>query len=1064
MAKATKPVVSPKAAAQKTPSALLKEAAQFEKDSLEALTLYGKDRKKTALEAKEKAKDAFLTFSLSAFPPAIQASPVYVASGTSPSEKQNKVFTDKLRRIPAEDASAKRKLRLRFSEAQVRAMGLTIGTDGRVRGEAPLKSVVAQLRDATGGGAALTFLRDRLTSCSLEQEAENRMAEAESCAASPTSPETPTPEGPSVSAPNEGPAPGISTEALLNEQLARQMAHVTAPEVALKYGYERDGKITAVLKPGAADVTSFHDFHELKIAFESLWSEVFDKTLVDLGRRLFEDIVKREDWSLPGFDPGSRLETVDDMKALLASYRNSRASRSSAQVPAGLYRIVRSGELDRVWPRLKPEQQAALMGFMQEYDMHSAFANFTGTGETRRTEISATATAVFNAMATSSQFSEDHLDKIMAEIDRRLSEKYRFDVFAPDSINYGLLLSYRQAWEPQNYQVGDLVSTVPLAPKEIRRYTTKHVTHKSRAQKELQDTQVSSTSSSASTSRAEGEIVKRARNATSFTQTAEATLSVGVFEGRFGTTFGIESERESSDTKRNFREAVLNAAQEFRQQHKVEVEVSSSEETESTTFGEITNPNDEITVTYLFYELERQYKVSERIHRLTPVIMVANAVPAPHEIDEAWLMAHSWILRRVILDEGFIPAIDYLTTGLTGDELAVEVLRENMQRQADLVDELTKQSMQKSNIAAESFLQLKNLMTRPSAEISELQLVALGFMMGPLGLLLGGGGDDGLQQKREEMAKMSLERSDKDAQQFSAKLTQEMSALKESVDRYVKELQAHFDRKTAVARLRMHVKDNILFYMQAIWDYEPTDQRLFRLYNTEVDWFDFQESTSTRITVEGGRPLNPWMESILPGGPTFELEVTIPLDPFVRVKKRLSDVADLDRLLGYKGNYMLFSVKEPSYLHWYMMQDYVDPATGGLRDPDEFANMTTDQLVKAICCLKKRDPALFAAERPNLMKMIQARMASHRPESDLVVVPSGSLYIEALPGKYPILEDFKMVHRAIDVKKVQSEVRHAELENLRLAARLLEGEREDPDIDRKIVVEGATPLINPSES
>jgi hypothetical protein len=37
---------------------------------------------------------------------------------------------------------------------------------------------------------------------------------------------------------------------------------------------------------------------------------------------------------------------------------------------------------------------------------------------------------------------------------------------------------------------------------------------------------------------------------------------------------------------------------------------------------------------------------------------------------------------------------------------------------------------------------------------------------------------------------------------------------------------------------------------------------------------------------------------------------------------------------------------------------------------------------------------------------------------------------------------------------VQAEVRHAELENIRLAARALEGKREDPDIEKKIVVKG----------
>ena len=45
------------------------------------------------------------------------------------------------------------------------------------------------------------------------------------------------------------------------------------------------------------------------------------------------------------------------------------------------------------------------------------------------------------------------------------------------------------------------------------------------------------------------------------------------------------------------------------------------------------------------------------------------------------------------------------------------------------------------------------------------------------------------------------------------------------------------------------------------------------------------------------------------------------------------------------------------------------------------------------------------------------------------------------------------IHRALDVKKVQAEVRHAELENVRLASRALKGKDEDPDIEKKIVVQ-----------
>ncbi len=47
--------------------------------------------------------------------------------------------------------------------------------------------------------------------------------------------------------------------------------------------------------------------------------------------------------------------------------------------------------------------------------------------------------------------------------------------------------------------------------------------------------------------------------------------------------------------------------------------------------------------------------------------------------------------------------------------------------------------------------------------------------------------------------------------------------------------------------------------------------------------------------------------------------------------------------------------------------------------------------------------------------------------------------------------------------KVKAEVRQVELENLRKAARLAAGERDDPDIDRKIVIEGAASVVVPTD-
>ena len=87
-------------------------------------------------------------------------------------------------------------------------------------------------------------------------------------------------------------------------------------------------------------------------------------------------------------------------------------------------------------------------------------------------------------------------------------------------------------------------------------------------------------------------------------------------------------------------------------------------------------------------------------------------------------------------------------------------------------------------------------------------------------------------------------------------------------------------------------------------------------------------------------------------------------------------------------------------------------------------------------------------------------------------IDSGKLWLtlhykivnQQLAGENKILlEDFKLIHRALDVKKVQAEVRHAELENIRLAARALKGKDEDPDIEKKIVVEGAPAAVIPGD-
>jgi hypothetical protein len=104
--------------------------------------------------------------------------------------------------------------------------------------------------------------------------------------------------------------------------------------------------------------------------------------------------------------------------------------------------------------------------------------------------------------------------------------------------------------------------------------------------------------------------------------------------------------------------------------------------------------------------------------------------------------------------------------------------------------------------------------------------------------------------------------------------------------------------------------------------------------------------------------------------------------------------------------------------------------------------------------LHDRDPDLFEELKPILNRWFGQLLADPLRNGDEIIVPTGSLYIESLPAAHPVLEDFKLKHRELDVFKVQAEVRKMEFENIRYAARLLAKEREDPDVEKKVVVNG----------
>ena len=138
------------------------------------------------------------------------------------------------------------------------------------------------------------------------------------------------------------------------------------------------------------------------------------------------------------------------------------------------------------------------------------------------------------------------------------------------------------------------------------------------------------------------------------------------------------------------------------------------------------------------------------------------------------------------------------------------------------------------------------------------------------------------------------------------------------------------------------------------------------------------------------------------------------LDSTAENPPRLHEYADLDSLLGFKGNYMIFPLRKCTYLTDYMMQEYIDDYFG-IRDPDLDSEYTTSELVHLSEKLLNDDSVEESAKEA-LRAMIKRRLTTPRRENELVVVPSGQLFVEALKGTQKLLESFKEAHRGLDVK------------------------------------------------
>lgn len=875
-----------------------------------------------------------------------------------------------------------------------------------------------------------------------------------------------------------------------------------------------DNAIAAMaFQKGPADVPAYYEFHSIKVAFENIWQETFDLGLIEKAEKWYDQVVANgtePDSFMPFF-----LSLIGDAAGALSGMVNhgiewlgdrfggggSSGSHGSGPVVVD-HRLTLTNEVTLefpeaigIWDYLTKNEKTVLLrvaelltepfaGYFTDGRESGERPNWRDTFERDKREMFAILRTkgknlidiaqerVNENKALANEFTSlARANELTTELKNSLTKPYAFKHYAANSrersVNFGILLSYQQKWEPLNYQAGELVKTIPLAPKEIRRFSKKTTIKKSRIQKEMEENLRISRSENQDTSRAEAEIVNKALNKSTIdnVNTVSGDVSLGPLNGSGSTslTLHTEAQRESQQTKKDFREAVLKSAQEYKNERKIEITTEDSYESEVNESGEIINPNDELTVTYLFYELQRRFKISERLYRLRPVIMVAQELPAPHEIDNEWIITHDWMLKRCLLDDSFRAGMDFIYT-VNGDLLMIDEFKKTVTEQRKIVKDL-RQSVRflTQEVATQNALMMRAIDRQANIiedsdiwdgipilgktwDVSERALSGIGNLLGM------GEGDDPAEaaRMRTEAATAVYERVERERRELLAKLENETANLNSMSQQLALKQKERIEKSIHIERLKVHIKDNILYYMQSIWTHEHKDKRFFRLLDTKVP--KFHGSYSIRIKVDAEKPT---IGSI---GLADKTRHSYWLNPDIEVDEvTLKEVADLDNLLGYKGNYMIFPLTKSNILTDYMMAPYID-SEFGLTDPDELSNWSLEDFEAYVAKLRAERGEQFAEIEEELKRMYKELLQDPLRNGDTITVPTGSLFIEALPGSHTILEYFKLAHRYEDVKKAQAENRWSELNNTRLAARIITGDYDEAKADKRIVMEGP---INP---
>lgn len=244
-----------------------------------------------ANDATIKAKSAFATFSPSKRSPGVAEGSTYWVKGSNLGELQREIIRQDIERI--KEDPAKGGIRVSASSEAAADLKLSVAEDGMVTSALTDEEILRYVERID-----LSASSDLIVECHLKKEVDERINEITGSGG--TTPAHPSPGDSSESdASTLDPTLDTASAQLVRDKVTLQIENATSPEAMLRFGEPARADQHDVLEStrafrlegGPADVTAYHDFFDLQIAFRHVWMEVFDAELAEMGQALYEEWV-----------------------------------------------------------------------------------------------------------------------------------------------------------------------------------------------------------------------------------------------------------------------------------------------------------------------------------------------------------------------------------------------------------------------------------------------------------------------------------------------------------------------------------------------------------------------------------------------------------------------------------------------------------------------------------------------------------------------------------------------------------------------------------------------------